>query len=234
MSPFRLTGVMFVASAICAMAIDPLPEEKPPAKPNVKQIKPGVFQVGGVLLEKKKQQISFPVLINMHEGLLEYILVTGKGKVHESLLVTRTEPYHIHVAMLLLGAKGAQGKQIPENPSKTIPGEKILLELNWEEKGKTVRWPVERFVLDRHRKKPMEPGPFVYNGSLIFDGVWIAHRDGNLISLITAPAALANNPRKLRADDENWEPIKNGLPPLDSKATLTVKLLPTKNAAEKK
>ena len=57
-----------------------------------------------MLLEKLKQQISFPVLINMNEGLVEYILVTGKGKTHESLLVTRTEPFHIHVAMLLLGA----------------------------------------------------------------------------------------------------------------------------------
>jgi len=206
-------------------AVDPLDEEKPPPKPTVKEIRPGVFQVGGVLLDKSKKQISFPVLINMHEGLLEYILVTGKGKTHESLLVTRTEPYHIHVAMLLLGAKGAAGKDVPEDPRKKIPGEPFSMELSWEKDGKTLLAPVEQFVRNRHLNKPMKTGPFIYNGSIIFEGIFIAHRDGNLFSLITAPAALANNPRMGRHDDENWEAIKKGLPPLDGNATLTVKLL---------
>ena len=206
-------------------AVDPLGEEKPPPKPTVKEIRPGVFQVGGVLLEKSKRQISFPVLINMHEGLLEYILVTGKGKTHESLLVTLTEPYHIHVAMLLLGVKGAAGKEVPEDPRKPIPGEPFSMELSWKKDGKTLHAPVEKFVRNRLLKKPMKPGPFIYNGSIVFEGMFIAHRDGNLFSLITAPAALANNPRMGRHDDENWEAIKKGLPPLDGNATLTVKLL---------
>lgn len=225
---------LLTAGALPALAIDPLPEDKPPAKPKVKEIRPGVFQVGGVLLEKKKRQISFPVLINMHEGLLEYILVTGKGKTHESLLVTRTEPFDIHVAMLLLGAKGADGKKIPMDPAKTIPGERIAMELSWKEFDQPARFPVEHFIFNRRLKKCMQAGPFIYNGSLVFDGVWIAHRDGNLISLITAPAALANNPRKDRQDDENWEPVKNGLPPLDSEATLTLKLLPPTKPVPKK
>ena len=178
-----------------------------------------------VLLEKNKRQISFPVIINMHEGLIEYVLVTGKGKTHESLLVTPTEPFHIHVAMLLLGAKGAAGKEVPEDPHKPIPGEQISLELSWKKSNKTVNTPVEQFIRNRNLKKPMQPGPFIYNGSIVFEGMFIAHRDGNLFSLITAPAALANNPRMGRHDDENWEAIKKGLPPLDNDATLTVKLL---------
>jgi len=220
------TAILLLTLAPLAVpAIDPLDVEKPPPKPSVKKIRPGVFQVGGVLLEKIKQQISFPVLINMNEGLIEYILVTGKGKTHESLLVTRTEPFHIHVAMLLLGAKGAAGKEVPDDPRKPIPGEHISMELSWKTGGKTLRVPVEQFVRNRHLKKTMKPGPFIYNGSIVFEGMFIAHRDGNLFSLITAPAALANNPRMSRHDDENWEAINEGLPPLDSNATLTVKLL---------
>jgi hypothetical protein len=61
--------------------------------------------------------------------------------------------------------------------------------------------------------------------------MFIAHRDGNLLSLITDPAALVNNPRMGRHDDENWEALKKGLPKLDSNATLTIKMLP---AAPKK
>ena len=225
MSSTKMPLFLLALVPLVTPAVDPLDEEKPPPKPTVKEIRPGVFQVGGVLLDKSKKQISFPVLINMHEGLLEYILVTGKGKTHESLLVTRTEPYHIHVAMLLLGAKGAAGKDVPEDPRKKIPGEPFSMELSWEKDGKTLLAPVEQFVRNRHLNKPMKTGPFIYNGSIIFEGIFIAHRDGNLFSLITAPAALANNPRMGRHDDENWEAIKKGLPPLDGNATLTVKLL---------
>ena len=225
MSRIKILVSILALGQLVAPAVDPLDEEKPPPKPAVKEVRPGVFQVGDVLREKSKQQISFPVLINMDEGLIEYILVTGKGKTHESLLVTRTEPYHIHVAMLLLGAKGAAGKVLPEDPREPIPGEPISIELSWKKKGNNLRAPVEQFVRNRHLKKPMKPGPFVYNGSIVFEGMFIAHRDGNLFSLITAPAALANNPRMGRHDDENWEAIKKGLPPLDGNATLTVKLL---------
>ena len=225
MSSTKMPVFLLALVPLVAPAVDPLDEEKPPPKPTVKEIRPGVFQVGGVLLDKSKKQISFPVLINMHEGLLEYILVTGKGKTHESLLVTRTEPYHIHVAMLLLGAKGAAGKDVPEDPRKKIPGDPISMKLSWKKDGKTLLAPVEQFVRNRHLNKPMKTGPFIYNGSIISEGMFIAHRDGNLFSLITAPAALANNPRMGRHDDENWEAIKKGLPPLDGNATLTVKLL---------
>ncbi len=225
MSPTKIPIFLLALVPLVTLAVDPLGEEKSPPKPTVKEIRPGVFQVGGVLLEKTKKQISFPVLINMHEGLLEYILVTGKGKTHESLLVTLTEPYHIHVAMLLLGVKGAAGKDIPEDPRKKIPGDPISMELVWKNDGKSVRAPVEQFIRNRHLNKSMKTGPFIYNGSIIFEGMFIAHRDGNLFSLITAPAALANNPRIGRHDDENWEAIKKGLPPLDGKATLIVKLL---------
>tara|TARA_A100001037_G_C15123573_1_gene625066 strand:+ start:533 stop:1222 length:690 start_codon:yes stop_codon:yes gene_type:complete len=227
MLTLRIGLILCACFALSVSGLDPLPGEKPPTKPKIKEIRPGVFQVGGVLLEKTKKQISFPVIINMHEGLIEYLLVSGKGKTHESLLVTRTEPFDIHVAMLLLGVKGAAGKKIPEDPRKPVPGETIALQLKWANKGKPMSAPIEKFVQDRHHKKPMAPGPFVYNGSIVFDGMFIAHRDGNLFSLITDPAALANNPRMGRHDDENWEPIKKDLPPLDSNATLTVKLVPS-------
>jgi len=224
MSRIKILIFFLALEQLSATAVDPFDEEKPSPKPAVKEVRPGVFQVGGVLLEKKNRQISFPVLINMHEGLLEYILVTGKGKTHESLLVTQTEPYHIHVAMLLLGAKGAEGKEVPEDPRKPIPGEPFSMKLSWKKDGKALRVPVEQFVRNRLLKKPMKPGPFIYNGSIVFEGMFIAHRDGNLFSLITAPAALANNPRMGRHDDENWEAIKKELPPLDSKATLIISL----------
>ncbi len=198
------------------------------APPEIKEIRPGVLQAGKVTILKNERAISFPVFINMHAGPMEYIVVTPKGKAHESLLRTDADPLHIQVALLLLNAKGAQGKPVPEDPRETIAGEQVEIRLQWVAGGKTQSAPIEQFVRDGRAKKAMEAGPFVYNGSMIFEGQFLAARDGSIVSLITDPAALINNPRPGRVDDENWSPIKAGLPALDSPATLSIRLLPNK------
>ena len=103
----------------------PFGKPEPPKKPDIKEIKPGVFQVGTVRLEKAKREIVMPVSINLNEGPMEYLVVTGQGKTHESLLVTSAEPFHIQVAMLLLNCKGSNGRLIPEDANKPVPGEPV-------------------------------------------------------------------------------------------------------------
>jgi len=192
-------------------------------------VAPGVKRVGAVTLDANKKQISLPVAINMNDGPLEYLVVTGKGKTHESLLVTHAEPFHIKVAMLLLNCKGSDGRLIPEDDEKPIPGEQVKVELHWKEEGQQKKSALERFV-QRVDKKKVTEGPFVFNGSRVFQGTFLAQRDGSVVSLITDNAALFNNPRLGRDDDEIWRPQAKGLPPLDSNGTLVIKILKkTKN-----
>jgi hypothetical protein len=77
-----------------------------PSKPVVRMVSPGSYEVGKVRLDQKSMSISFAGTLNMKRGLLEYLVVHSKGSVHESLLVTEVEATDIHVAILLLGAKG--------------------------------------------------------------------------------------------------------------------------------
>jgi hypothetical protein len=199
---------------------DPLP------KPVIKEITPDVLQVGTVKLVKKAREVHIPVTIEMHEGPIEYLVVTGRGKVHESLLVTTAEPYHIQVAMLLLNAKGSGGKLIPENGNKPVPGQPVDIELHWKENGETRKARIEQFVQTvRPKLQPAKKGPFIFNGSRVFEGQFLAQRDGSIISLITDNAAQFNNPRPGRDDDEFWRPQPKGLPAVDSKATVVIRLL---------
>src|SRR3569623_2003527 len=86
--------------------------------PPLVEVAPGVFQIGLVRLDKNQKSVQFPAVLNMDHGLIEYLLVTTRGKTHESLLKTDAEPYNIHVAMLLLGAKGAaQSKKLLKLPT---------------------------------------------------------------------------------------------------------------------
>src|SRR5260370_48800 len=71
----------------------------------LKALAPGVFDLGGVILDRQRRTVSFPAVLNPDQGLLEYLLVTDYGKKYESLLSAAIEPYRLHMAMLLLDAK---------------------------------------------------------------------------------------------------------------------------------
>ena len=155
---------------------------------------------------------------------MEYLVVTGKGKTHESLMVTSAEPFHVQVAMLLLNCKGSDGRLIPENDTKTVPGEKVVIEFHWKDGKMPKKAPIEKFV-QRVDKKPIGNDPFVFNGSRMFEGSFLAQRDGSIVSLITDNAAQFNNARQGRADDELWRPQPKGLPALDSNGTVVIRVL---------
>ena len=205
---------------------DPFKPEAP-RKPSIKEITPGILQVGTVHLNKNKKEISFPVMVNMNEGPIEYLVVTGKGKTHESLLVTTVEPFHLQVAMLLLNCKGSNGKIIPEDDGKAIPGEPVEIELHWKEGKKKKQARLEEFVA-RMDRKPVKNGPFIFNGSRMFEGSFLAQQDGSIVSLITDNSAQFNNPRAGRGNDDMWRPQPKDLPPLDTNGTIVIRTVKQK------
>ena len=226
MKTLCLTIIISTALGVHGQEKSPFKPE-PPKKPAIKEVGPGILQVGTVRLDKDKREISLPVMVNMNEGPMEYLVVTGKGKTHESLLVTSAEPFHLQVAMLLINCKGSNGKLIPEDESKAIPGEPVVIELRWKAGKKEKKSRLEKFI-SRADKKPIKEGPFIFNGSRMFDGSFLAQRDGSIVSLITDNSAQFNNPRVGRGDDDMWRPQSKGLPPLDSNGTLVIRVMKNK------
>jgi hypothetical protein len=178
--------------------------------------------LGRVRLDKKRRCISFPAALNMNEALVEYLVVTSTGKTHESLLKTEAEPYHIHTAMLLLGAAGSQGRPFPEDKKAPLPGDKVRIEISWDEKGQKKTFRGEDWILDEALKRPTSAGEWTYVGSRFENGIFRAQQDGSIISLIEDPDALINNPRPGRDNDDNWRIKSAGLPPLDSAVDVTI------------
>jgi hypothetical protein len=191
-------------------AIPTFPADKAP----LKSISPGIFELGKVRLDKGQKTVSFPAVLNMNEALVEYLIVTSQGKTHESLLRTEAEPWHIHVAMLLLGAKGTQGKPFPDDKSKPLPGDPVRVELRWQKSGNRFNSPAEDCILDVSTSKTVAHGTWTYVGSRFEEGIFRAQQDGSIISLIEDPDALVNNPRPGRDNDDNWRVKSEGLPPL--------------------
>src|SRR5262249_29384586 len=134
------------------------------------------------------------------------------------------EPYQIHLALLLLGAKGAGTNAFPENPTQPLPGDKVGIELSWNADGKTKQVRAEECIYNQQTQSIMSKGPWVYNGSRLVEGAFIAQQIGSIVSLIEDPDALINNPRPGRDNDDIWEIKTEGLPPLHSAVNVTIKL----------
>src|SRR5687767_3996798 len=83
-----------------------------------KEVAPGIFEVGTVRIDKHTRTATVPAKVNMVDGLVEYLCVTPNGSTHESVLVSDAGPQNVHVAMLLLGAKGAAPKDGQKAPGQ--------------------------------------------------------------------------------------------------------------------
>ena len=70
----------------------------------------------------------------------------------------------------------------------------------------------------------MTPGPWVFNGSRVLEGKFIAQMDGSLVSVMADEYALINNPRPGREQDDIWLVNSNGLPALHTPVEVTLQL----------
>jgi hypothetical protein len=205
--------------------------------PPLVEVTPGVFQIGLVRLDKNQRSVQFPAVLNQDHGLIEYLLVTTRGKTHESLLKTEAEPYHIHVAMLLLGAKGAaQTNELSKIPTgeyhvnvpgaatnrlaELLKGDAIRIELAWANKV----MPAEDCITDLQTGKTATHGTWNYNGSRVVEGIYMAQQQGSIVAMIDDVDAMVNNPRKGHENDQDWQVRINLGLKLNDNVMVTLKL----------
>ena len=183
-----------------------------------------------IQIDKVARTVTFPAEINMASGMLEYLIVNNKGKTHESLLSTATEPYDLQVAMLLLGIKPAHSSsseppgQLTREYLRAAPelkGEKVSITLSWPGH----RMPAEDLIWNLDQNAAMTAGPWIYNGSEMYDGQFLAQVDGSITALVRDSAALMNNPRPGDDDDQIWEVDSGKTPPKGTAVDVTLKLL---------
>ena len=230
---------------VCGLAAgSAFPEEKAPA---MREISPGIFEIGKLRLDKNQRSVSFPGRLNMEKDLVEYVLVTKDGSTHESLLATDIQPTDLHFAMLLLGAKGAglttpTADQAPPaqidaeylQRAPKLKGDNVLVTATWKTKaGKEQTTPVEEWLFNLKTKEAAPRGPWIYTASMFgSDGGFLAQQQGVFISVINNPAALINNPRAGNNNDQIWSVNEKSVPPRDTPLQITITLQPGTTQAQ--
>ena len=214
----------------------PAPPPTAPAATSLKEVAPGVFDYNGIRLDQKNHRVTFPATVSFRQGLIEYVMVNEKGKSYESLLKTAIQPRDLHVAMLLIGLKeDAKANATAQPPPSAIDaaylqtapklkGAPVLLSVAWSQDGKKKEMPLESWVFNRETNRPMSPGPWTYNGSLIDHGVFLADEELSIAAVITDPTALVNNTRKGYDNEDIWQVREEVVPPLDTPVELSITL----------
>lgn len=182
---------------------------------------PGKFQIGEVRFDSRQREVSFPAQVNLRDALIEYAIVGKTGKRHESLLMTEASPVHIHLAMLLLGAKAPPPKS-KDNPLP--PGPAIDILISWQEDGKEQTGRLEDWIIVGEDKLPAGKGKWIYNGARIDKGRFTALSEQSIVALILDVHALVNNPRTGNENDEIWFPHEAKIPAPGAKVQVTFQL----------
>ena len=234
-----MTLALLLAASLLAQSTNATP---PPTADNatnavgLREVAPGILDYHGVRLDKKNHRVTFDATVNQREGLIEYLLVNDKGKVHESLLATKIAPHDIHLALLLVGLKEDKKSNISEplppsaidsaylHAAPKLKGSPVSISLAWKQDGKPQQAPADNWIFNLHTNKLMSPGPWTYNGSLVEDGQFLADSELSIVAVITDPTALANNPREGYDDDQIWQIQDKAVPAMDTPVEVTFTL----------
>jgi hypothetical protein len=197
--------------------------------PVIKKLADGVFQVGQVTVNKPKGFVSVDGAVNMDEGLVEYLACGPMGKLHESVLVIHAEPYHLQVALLLLGLEPGD-KPLDRQGSADVPqGDPVEIWISWKSsEQKEVRRRAEELILNVKEKKPMPSTRWIFTGSQVIDGRFIGQIEQSIIATYHDPFAMFDHPLMSGMDDTLYHVNTKAIPAKGTPVTLTIKPAPRK------
>jgi len=221
------------------------PAAPPKAAPIFFQLDADRFKVGDVELNRQTRAIRFPAAINMREGLLEFVIVHDKGKVHESLLRTSINATHLTLALKLLryqsspelfmlrDEEGFPNGLMPVVDAKTKAAARVEIRMLWKD-GETERSASVNECITNNRTNTVMPfGPWVYGGSAVHDGRYVAEVTGDIVAILTTQAAIFNYPgdnNRHGDDDASWYALTKMIP--DVGTAVIVEIRPWSPAAE--
>lgn len=182
---------------------------------------PGQFRIGNVKIDQNRHQLVMPGAVNMAEGLVELLACGPKGKLHESVLVIDVNPYHVQLGLLLLGLQPGGNLDFQGDP-KTPTGDLVKVTVRWEYDGVEQELRGEEFVRDSKAKQAMAKTHWVFTGSAVMDGIFMAGIEQSLIATYNDPSAIINNPLPSGADDTVYYANPLTVPPVGTAVTLVI------------
>ena len=192
----------------------------------VERVSPGVFKIGSIMLNKEDGSITFPSVVNMDKGLLEYLLVHSAGKTHESLFRTKVTPYDLQIAFLLLGFEGSGSPLAFQGAPETPKGEPLKITVEYQDsKGKKASLTAEEWIEKRSSDNKTESAgllDWVFTGSVVIDGRFLAQAEGSIVAIFHDPIAMIDHTSSGGESDEMWYVKEKSVPQAGTPVTIRI------------
>ena len=200
---------------------------------------------GEVSINPKTKQVIVGGAVAFRKGVLEMFACVKNTKEHESVIAVNAKAYHVHTALLAVGAK--PGKPVQYDPTyKPASGPKIKVEVVWKDKdGKEQRRRAQDMIRNVRTQKPMKHD-WVFAGSYFWTDEetkkkYYQAEGGELICVSNFSTATMDLPIESSQSTGQllFEAETKNIPPLGTKVQLVltpeipkkpkqVKLKPTK------
>ena len=231
---------LIVVGAFCSLMAygmaqpeKPAEKEKAPAKPALKMVAPGVLELDHIVLDTTKKEVRFKAVVNQITQLIEYAIVHKDGKTHESLLRTEISPFRLQTLLLLANANkyleklpefDAEGREQP--PATPPPKHRIQIYVKdlRPDVNDPKPIPLANWIQNADTGKLMQGEPWMYTGSRIYEGDFVAELEGDIVAVYLTPNAMFNSWVPGNNNDELWIPTPKVVPPVDSPVEVILKL----------
>lgn len=174
----------------------PAPSGKADAPSAKQKPKDKINALPGIEIDAKKGYIDVAGKICIDEGMLELIACTKDSKEHESIVALEAKAQHLHLALVILGAKAGNPpawKYLKDQDRWIgIPprGDLVKLSLVHRDiKGAEVETPINKFV-QTQEGDALPTDQFVFSGSRVHKAEngakrYMADVDGNVVSVVS-------------------------------------------------
>ncbi|MBN1864973.1 MAG: hypothetical protein JW808_08740 [Victivallales bacterium] len=177
----------------------------------------GNIGIGDVTVLRRTRELTMPGYVNINQGELEVLISSPMGRTHESLLVSDIDPYHLQMALFLIGARN--GTRMPpllpqggDDDSKATLSQGSLIDI-WVELDGVDRFPIEKWLRNRKTNREVERKGWVFVGSSFSPGkVCLATREGNIVNTWSFGNTILDNPSPTGNTDDYFESYSERMP----------------------
>ncbi len=190
----------------------------------VEKITDTYYRIGSVFLEKEKREVYLDGFVNMREGMIEVLACGRRGKLHESVLVMDIVPHDLQVALLLLGMDHTKATY-SEDGMQLTGGEEVKISVSWDNDGKNKTVAAEKLLYNLIDEKPLKNARWVFIGSRLNEGVFMADMEESLITTYHDPNAIIDNAGEGADNDDLLAANTKLIPAVGTAVRMTMKVV---------
>ena len=191
---------------------------------NPTKVSETVYQLGNVLFDTGKREVTVPGEINIVGGdiNIEFFACGKLGKTHESILIVDAEPLHIFAALGALDYDAGMNLTVEGDPHPPT-GSPVEIWVEWNRGDAVVSRRARELIWNAFTEQPMQETPWIFNGGRLRNNQLTTQLFHNIIAVYRDPDSLFNHPLPTGTDDRTYRVNTDVIPPKGTKIKLVIR-----------